>query len=397
MNRNVHRSAAIRLLLACARWFCAGAGGVSMREAADAIRDWDEALDVAAAHGLDALVAWCVAANCGASHPRAIHSRLRANLARNLALSIELISVLRLLRENRIDAIPIKGPVLAAALCGASAWRASSDVDVLVRPADITRAKKALADFGYRTISHLPWEQETARLHWNSQMTFVSPRGGLHLDLHWRMLPCGFPCARWFDSIWERAAAAQFEGEPISAIGPEDLLLYLCAHAAKHSWQSLCHAVDIALAMRLELDWELLFDYGRGCGGIRILATGLWMAHRLLGAPMPAGVQDRVESIVRRLRFAPRLVERITVRLPEDYATPSEFKLQIGLADGIGAKLRYAAAYALLPTEADAASLRLPYRLSFLYYPYRQARLAFKYGGRIVRALGAADASPARG
>jgi Uncharacterised nucleotidyltransferase len=294
---------------------------------------------------------------------------------------------LRLFRQYSIRPIPLKGPVLTSILCQDIAWRVMSDIDVLVHPADITRAKGVVADAGYRFGSYLPWAQETVAMHWNSQLTFVSETSGIHLDLHWRLLPASFPGADWFVSIWDRLDSASFETELISRLGAEDLLFYLCAHGAKHSWQSLAPIADVArlLAVRGDLNWDRLMSDCQRFGGEIVLALGLWLASRLAGARLPDAIAHSVGAILANKEFTQIVMERLLTNSLHEYESSSEFWLQVRLASSWRSKLRYSTGYVFLPTEADGESLNLPRSLFFLYYPYRQVRLALKYGARLFR------------
>lgn len=348
-------------------------------------------MDLARSHGIDPLIGWRLESGAADLLPAddltAVRKLMRDNTVKHLALSGELLRILRLLRRRGITAVPLKGPMLASILCEDFVWRTTSDIDLLVRPADITRAKVVVAQEGYRLDSHLPWSQETVAIHWNSQLPFTREDGGVHLDLHWRMLPSAFPCAAWFDSIWNRLVPAVFETEAVSALNAEDLLLYLCAHGAKHSWQTLAHVVDIAKlqVVRVDLDWARLMRDSRRSGGELVLAMGLWLASQLAGARMPDVIADEVGIALPDKAFRSLLIERLLTGLPEEYESSSEFWIQVRLASGWRSKLRYTAGYALLPTEAEAERLNLPRSLFFLYYPYRQARLAVKYGARMLR------------
>src|SRR5207248_2341602 len=85
--------------------------------------------------------------------PAAIMDDLRAryehNARRNLKFTAELFRILDCLEAHEIPAIPYKGPALAEMVYGNLASREFSDLDVLVRPTDVLRAKAALRDLGY--------------------------------------------------------------------------------------------------------------------------------------------------------------------------------------------------------------------------------------------------------
>ncbi len=378
-------------LLACARRFAGTESPQGLRLRASRISDWNAAIDLARAHWIEPLAAWYLSTGCAGTLAPGLHENLHATLHRNTAnfllLSAGLIKVLRLLQAQSVPVVPLKGPVLAAMLCDEIPWRESCDLDLLVRRADITRAKQALMAAGYQLASRLPCGEENAAFHWRSQLVLIRDGIGPAIDLHWQLLPSLFPCARYFDSVWQRLHTATFHDQGILAFSAEDQLLFLCAHAARHSWQSLRLAADVArlIHVRPGLDWDCLIRAARGSDGGMVLALGLWMVNRLLDVELPAPLLRYVNAALDGRTFPLRLLQRLLVRRPDEHETSSEFWLQFKLAAGWWQKLRCAAGYALLPSDADGESLRLPPWLYFLYYPYRPTRLMLKYGARFFR------------
>ncbi|MDO8432478.1 MAG: nucleotidyltransferase family protein, partial [Candidatus Binatus sp.] len=240
---------------------------------------------------------------------------------------------------------------------------------------------------GYRLDSRMPPGEETAAYHWNSQLAMVRDTPRVNVDLHWQMLPSLFPCASYFDTVWNRLRIARFEDHEILALSDIDLLLYLCAHGARHGWKDLRLSADLGrlIHLRADLDWDQLIRSSRQAGGERVLALGLQMVNRLIGVEYPANVAEFVQATMRDQQFARRLEENVLIEVPDGDETLAAFRLQFRLASGIAAKLRCALGFSLLPTEADASSLPLPPALFFLYYAYRPARLALKYGAMVLR------------
>jgi len=72
-----------------------------------------------------------------------------ANAARNLALTGELLSILALFEAEGIEAVPFKGPVLAEELFGTVSMRQFCDIDILVKPETVLRARDLLTARGY--------------------------------------------------------------------------------------------------------------------------------------------------------------------------------------------------------------------------------------------------------
>jgi hypothetical protein len=386
-------SAGARLVLSCARWF-AGVDSVELlRQHASQVTDWRGMIATADAHAMTPTTAWCLRTNCADLVPPQIlaelQKTLRSNAAHHMLLSGELLSLLRILDAEKVRAVPLKGPVLASELWGNIASRVMCDLDLLVSKADITRTTKILLANGYRLDSRLPPGQEKSAFHWNSQLAMVRDTPPVNLDLHWQLLPSLFPCAAYFDSVWDRLRTASFEGREILALSDNDLLLFLCAHGSRHLWKDLRLSADIArlVQIRQDLDWDSLMRSARDAGGELVLALGLWMVNRLIGVEFPSRVTDFVKIAMAGQTFAEQLEKNVLNESPPNDETLSSFGLQLKLASGLWPKLRCALGFSLLPTEADAESLPLPPALFFLYYPYRPIRLASKYGARLLGRL----------
>ena len=81
-------------------------------------------------------------------------------------------------------------------------------------------------------------------------------------------------------------------------MAPEDLLLILCVHGAKHYWSKLGWICDVAELLRVHpgLKWTALLLQAKQLGGRRILFLGLFLAHVLLGAGLPEEVWKEINA-----------------------------------------------------------------------------------------------------
>jgi hypothetical protein len=392
MKTQVELTAETRLLLASLREFAGTGGPENLRIHASEVHEWEGFIDLARAHWMEPLVAWQLRAACaemlGPAVLPALDTIIRRSAARHLLLSAELIKVLRILRAHGIAVLPFKGPVLAATLCDQMVWRESSDLDFLVRRAEVTRARDALIAAGYRLDSYLPSGEENAAFHWRSQLVMFPEGGGPSIDLHWQLLPSLWPGARCLDSVWDRVKTTTFHDQDVRVFSAEDQLFFLCAHGARHYWRSLRLVADVARFIHVcrELEWDCLIRLVRSSDGGPVLALGLWLANRLLRVGLPPPVLEYVDASMDKNPFAPVLLKRL-LDAPREPQALSEFGLQLRLATGWGAKLRCAASYVLLPSDADGESLRLPPALFFLYYLFRPWRLAWKYLKSSLRSL----------
>jgi hypothetical protein len=229
--------------------------------------------------------------------------RLYATMVRNAALADELAGVLGALHQNGVEAIPVKGIVLAETVYGGLALRSLGDLDVLVRPQDLPAARAALAVRGYAQAEEPGFE--------NAHHLFHDPPyyrrgagGEICLELHW-----GLWASRFFrlgaEPLWARSALGQLHGAEVRLLSPEDTLLHLAIHRSRSALR-LRFVCDIAELLRRHhdtLDWEYTLAQARAAGARTALFYALLLAQDLLGAPLPHAFLPRlgVGRLKRRL------------------------------------------------------------------------------------------------
>src|SRR5207247_2195984 len=154
---------------------------------------------------------------------------------RNLRFAGELLRLLELFEGEGIAAVPFKGPVLAVAAYGDIALRESRDLDILVRRGDVQHAKQLLLSRGYRPELSVEAGHDAALL--ASGYHYPLRRDdGLAVELHWNLAPREFPYPVDLEEVWTRLRPVRLGGRTVCTLASEDLLLFLCAHGAKHCW-----------------------------------------------------------------------------------------------------------------------------------------------------------------
>ncbi|MGH9577333.1 MAG: nucleotidyltransferase domain-containing protein, partial [Terriglobales bacterium] len=264
--------------------------------------DWNTLLQLAGRHALAPLLHWHLSRRFpGRAPPSAAHlleEQFRANVQSNLKLAAELIRALKLLEGEKILAIPFKGPALTAALYGNLALRESSDLDLLLRPDHVLPARDVLLADGYVPEYDLTPAQERALLRSDCQYTFQKFDGQLRIELHWDIVPryCGVRLdpARWF----ERAQSITLTSVTVPSLSPEDLLLVLCVHGAKHAWERAAWIVDVAELLRVypALDFTYVAQQASAARARRHLRVGLGLAHQLLEVQLPPEFAREIEQ-----------------------------------------------------------------------------------------------------
>jgi hypothetical protein len=320
--------------------------------------------------------------------PQAILGQLqhhyRANVARNLFLTDELLKLLHLLEAHDIPSLPYKGPVLAAAIYGDLALRAFGDLDILVHEQDYQRAQRLLSTQAYRLTKDF-----------DSESTFVGGSGRVVVDLHKSMTPPEFPSPLQFAYVWERRQRIVLRGTEVPTLSLEDTLLMLAIQMTKDAgsrYMQLVKLCDMAELLRVSprLNLTQALKDARSVGGERMFLVSLALVRDLLGTRLP-------EDMLREMRCPPSLgvlVEEARRQLlhSDDCAVTDQrqvdafrWRVRERLRDKLYPYyVRYVCG-ALAPCDLDRQLVPLPQCFSFLYYVIRPIRLVGKYGLLLLR------------
>ena len=148
-----------RLLVGCARTTMQPAIADEIGKLAAGTLDWNLLLSLAAENSVTPLLARhlpvCAASVLTASHVALLKDAARANTVRSLILVAELIKIMDAFSSGGIQAIPYKGPVLAAQAYGDVTLREFEDLDIVLRQRDMPKANEIMTGLGYRP--KFPW------------------------------------------------------------------------------------------------------------------------------------------------------------------------------------------------------------------------------------------------
>ncbi|MBX7116690.1 MAG: nucleotidyltransferase family protein [Myxococcaceae bacterium] len=204
------------------------------------------------------------------------------------------------LEKAGIRCVVMKG-ITASSHWADTQVRPQSDLDLLVAPADMPRAKAALLEGGI--AKHVSIEGHFVH---NASLKPASP-AGLYIELHYALTSHHLLNVDIAALVAQREMIAM-NGVTVPSLHPADAVVYLALHASTHALARLAWLVDLdGYARRSTVDW---LDAARravawGCP----LAVGLaWdEARRLLCAPIPDAAMEGLE----RPRAQSRLVQAL--------------------------------------------------------------------------------------
>jgi hypothetical protein len=344
--------------------------------------DWNELLREAEHHGVAPLLARNLRAH-GRGVPADVTQSLRSGfegtVRRNLWFASELVRILQHFDGKEVRAVPYKGPMLAEAVYGDVALRIFSDLDFLIAPGDFQRAKQALAELGYEPSVSLAPSAERMGLRTGYELAFDSAAGKNLVELQWGLLPHFYAVDLRADDLLARSGRAVLGGREVPSLSPEDLLLVLCLHAAKHLWMRLIWICDIAETIRSQaVDCAVVFSRARELGISRILGVSFWLVKNVLGSPIPKPAEDLVGADPQIEILGNQIAGRLARGVTYDFESTEYFRLIRGLRERRGDRFRYLWRLVWTPGPGEVAAVQLPEPLSPLYRVVRIFRLLRK-------------------
>jgi hypothetical protein len=368
------------LLLCCARTAAAPHVVERVRELAASEADWEYLFLLARRHAVVPLLYVQLEQHAADLVPSDFLRNLKKhhldNAARNTVLTAELCRLITLLAEHGIEAVPYKGPVLALFAYDNLALRRFVDLDVIVRKSDVLQAREILSAEGYTPTKSLSLAQQELLLRTQHNMQFSRDNHQLLIELHWEVAPHLFASTLNAETLWQDLSTIHLNGIEVKTLSPDDLLISLCVHGSRHLWERLSWICDVAeLISRRSFNWTTLLQRAAHADNERMFLLGLYLAEKLLDAPLPPEVKQRYNADERLKLLAGNVVKQIfdgTTHVP---ATSREiFKYNIGVRKTLSARARYVV-HMLRPTDSDLGARSLPSSLSFAYYLIRPFRL----------------------
>jgi hypothetical protein len=368
-----------QLLLAAA--YCGRGPRPSIDEPLSAELNWTTVIELALQHRLTpALLAALERADRSLVPPEILDA-LRTHcghLQRACdAMVDELFAILDLLARDSVLAVPFKGPMLAELLYGGRGQRAPGDLDILVAADDVRRVCAVLESRGYVDAEGPPLTAAQQRMYrWlQCEYYFARERDGLIVEPHWAFSQRRLAIDVDYAGMLGRARPTQLAGRTVPMLVPEDLLLALCIHGAKHHWERLAWIRDVSalLTAMPGLDVEACLARARSCGCERVLLVGMGVARRYAGAALPATIERMIAADRQALnleREVGRWLFDAGRRSPvNDRVDRFRFLIRERWRD----RLRYVTRTWLFPGRDHLEMVALPEPLLWAYFPVKWA------------------------
>ena len=215
----------------------------------------------------------------------------------------ELDKASKLLSDNRIEMAALKNSGITRGLYTRYGACPMGDIDVLVRKQDFRKAHRILVDHGYEMKFRSPLEEEDiekAEQGGGAEYAVKLPNGdNLWFELQWRPV-----AGRWIrpdqepsaDELMERSVS--IKGSSAKLLAPEDNLLQVCLHTAKHTYVRApgfrLHTDVDRIVRGCVIDWEAFTQRVISLEVKTATFFSLALASDLLDTPVPDHVIARL-------------------------------------------------------------------------------------------------------
>jgi hypothetical protein len=275
------------------------------------------------------------------------------NAQRNLFLTQELLRLLDIFQQNNIIAIPLKGLTLAVTAYGDLSLRMMGDLDIFVQKQDMLKVQELLTTDGYvlqRKNYHLT--QANHQRYLNSQYVYdewywktfnQKSKFGARVEIHWITNPQHIIFPLNAEDLLQNLEFVSLAGVNVPSLSPEILLVVLCLNYTKDHWTQLKMICDIAALIdsHKNMNWEKIIAQANRVRRQRTLFLGLYLAHNLLGATIPAEIWTRIQADSQIPSLAKQVSERLFPNCGCDPSLVEKTLFNFRLREDLQDKIRY--------------------------------------------------------
>ena len=314
-----------KFLCLCAR-HCDHLRRRSVVEMYDALDD-DSLFVQAEINGMSSIVAHALAIALGEENvPKHWREKYKEVNDRTLSYMNELEKVGRLLRSNNIELLALKNSGITKGLYPHFGACPMGDVDVLVRKTDFRRAHSVLMEAGYTLKFRSALEEDDinkAERGGGAEYS-VTLENGEHLwfELQWRPV-----AGRWIQQAQEPRSedlverSKPIKNSAVRLLSPEDNLLQVALHTAKHSFVRSpgfrLHTDVDRIATVEDIDWAIFIDRVCQLKTKTAVYFSLAMAKNLLGTEIPGSVIESLRPNRLKVKLMNVWLERVGIFEPE--------------------------------------------------------------------------------
>lgn len=298
----------------------------------------------------------------------------------NMLMTSELIKIMKLLEDNNIKAISLKGPALSQMVFGDIVSRQYVDLDILIDEINLYDAAKLLTFHNYKSDSPISLLKNRMYLKVDNDFSFFTPNN-VHIELHWKLFREKIGLNRSFNEYFEDHISVDINNNSIKTLSTEMLLVYLCLHGSKHAWERIEWINDInMLISNNKIDWIRVINIAGIMESKISLFLGLNISNILYNTEMPKNILVIIKST-----YINKLTEEVFQFIESDLVNNKNYMIykkinsfQSRLLETKKQKIQHFIFTYFSITKNDYLAFPLPSWLRGLYYIIKPFRIINK-------------------
>jgi len=303
-------------------------------------------------------------------------------LQANLLLTAHLLTATKALEENNYPYLSIKGSTLAQELYQDISMRQFSDIDIFVDEKDIYQISELLIELGYTPVLPLSLLKRKKFLELDNDFSFRHNKTNALLELHWKLFPKRHKMSLPFSELYSRSVKLSLQNRKINTLSPEDNLLYLSLHGAKHIFERYEWVYDLDRLIRTypDLDLVQLYHHAKDIQVETPFLLGIFLSHSLFKTPIPEALKAYKTAHIQKLIDGTKsYYDQDFVYWDESDKKRARFLFLAKLFQHKEAKALWLFKSLFKTTPVDVITFNLPDTLAFLYPLLRPFRLIYKH------------------
>jgi len=212
----------------------------------DHIKDWNSFISLAYSHGIFPLI-YKTLKNYDKKIPSEILNSMKYKymniVKQNMLMTNELINVTKLLKENGIESIAFKGPVLSHLAYGDITLRQYVDLDILVDEKNVIKTYELLTNSNYSVEVEKSFLSN--HLFMSKEIDITFSKNTISLELHWNLFKSNLLIDKNKINKLLDYEKYSINNKEIKSLKKDILFIYLCIHGSKHCWERLEWLNDI--------------------------------------------------------------------------------------------------------------------------------------------------------
>lgn len=360
-------------------------------------QEWDDLVVEAHRHGVAPLLHHRLQLLQGRlTWPTSVRETLEAlqrqTAVDNLQAYRQLLELLDALYSAGVPVVALKGIQIAQEVYGNVSLRPMTDLDLLIRHADLPQVESTLSALAYTPFTELAERQWYLDHHYH--VDYIRRHANAKIvELHWRLVYPRAPFDIDLAGLWQRAHERVIAGVPVTFFAPEDLLLHLCLQMTYHHLfdyyplRLLCDITECVRHYGEQFDWSAFVTRAFRWGAANNVYLTLFLAQKWLGASVPPQTLRQLEPPTFAPQFEHYARQRMRYWYLKDGGAPrSDGFTDVWTAEHFGERVRAFVNVMLPPTASIMHRYGLSSRVDLLWtYPRHWYGITSRHLGRAWR------------